>query len=248
MAPGSPWERSSASGHWAVERLYFRCQFHRLTPGRTTMPRKAKATEPEAKPVEAAPEAPRGAKTAAVKEAVKAHRKKSPKEIAELLKAQGVEVTPAYVSNIKFQLGIKASGRRRPLHRLPKPPPRLPCPRTRCRWACCRRRRSWRRSSATSRKPRRRWTRWRRFSTETAMADQPVQAIGCERGWLAVSSALDNQLDVPAASNSSTEARQESLLIRRTQIGRRRPVSPQARIRLSASPQDERCCDSCPAS
>jgi hypothetical protein len=76
------------------------------------MPRKAKAAEPEAKPTEATPteatpEAPRGAKTAVVKEAVKAHRRKSPKEIAELLKAQGVEVTAAYVSNIKFQLGIK---------------------------------------------------------------------------------------------------------------------------------------------
>ena len=71
------------------------------------MPRKSKADIPETTAPEATPEAPRGAKTAVVKEAVKAHRKKSPKEIAELLKAQGVEVTAAYVSNIKFQLGIK---------------------------------------------------------------------------------------------------------------------------------------------
>ena len=88
------------------------------------MPRKAKAAEPEAKPTEATPaeatpEAPRGAKTAVVKEAVKAHRRKSPKEIAELLKAQGVEVTAAYVSNIKFQLGIK--GKRKAKAAAPAP-------------------------------------------------------------------------------------------------------------------------------
>jgi arginine repressor len=72
------------------------------------VPRKAKVETPapEVKSVEAAPEAPRGARTAAVKEAVKANRKKSPKEISELLKEQGWDVTGAYVSNIKFQLGI----------------------------------------------------------------------------------------------------------------------------------------------
>jgi len=65
------------------------------------MPRKPKATEPEAKPVEAAPEAPRGAKTAAIKAALKANPTKGPKEIAELLKEQGFETTANYVGGVK---------------------------------------------------------------------------------------------------------------------------------------------------
>ena len=68
------------------------------------MPRKAKATEPESKPVEAAPAAARGAKTAAVKDALKANPKKGPKEIADLLQAQGLDVTPGYVSTIKTNM------------------------------------------------------------------------------------------------------------------------------------------------
>ncbi len=68
------------------------------------MPRKPKATEPEAvetKPVDAAPEAPRGSKTAAIKAALKANPTKGPTEIAELLKADGWDVKPQNVSVVK---------------------------------------------------------------------------------------------------------------------------------------------------
>ena len=53
------------------------------------MPRKPKTTEPEAMPVKAAPEAPRGTKTAAIEAALKANPTKGPTEIAKLLKAEG---------------------------------------------------------------------------------------------------------------------------------------------------------------
>ena len=65
------------------------------------MPRKPKATKPEAKPAEAAPEAARGTKTAAIKAALKANPKKGPKEIAELLNAEGWDVKAQTVSVVK---------------------------------------------------------------------------------------------------------------------------------------------------
>jgi len=58
--------------------------------------KKAKKTKPEAEvteaettPVEVAPVAPRGSKTAAVKAALKVHSHQRPQEIAELLQADG---------------------------------------------------------------------------------------------------------------------------------------------------------------
>jgi len=74
------------------------------------MPRKPKATEPEAvetKPVEAAPEAPRGSKTAAIKAALKANRDKLPKEIAELMNAEGWDVTAQRISVVKSAMKAK---------------------------------------------------------------------------------------------------------------------------------------------
>ena len=78
------------------------------------MPRKSKAkTETEA-PEDRAVETPaaeakpaRGAKTAAVKAALKAHKNKSPKEIAELLTASGLTTTAGQVSNVKSLLASK---------------------------------------------------------------------------------------------------------------------------------------------
>ena len=128
------------------------------------MPKKAEATEPEAKPVEAASEAekeqPRGAKTAAIKAALKSHKNASPKEIAELLTAQGIETTAAQVSNVKFLLSRKKKAKSAP-HPPPNPPPLPPSPKMPCRSACCKKRRNWRRNSAASRKPRRRLMRGR---------------------------------------------------------------------------------------
>jgi hypothetical protein len=70
------------------------------------MPKKAKTTKPEAKaaetkPAEAAAETPRGTKTAAIKAALKANPKKQPKEIAELLQAEGWNVKPQHISVVK---------------------------------------------------------------------------------------------------------------------------------------------------
>jgi len=74
------------------------------------MPRKPKATEPEAvetKPVEAASEAPRGSKTAAIKAALKANRDKLPKELAELMNAEGWDVTAQRISVVKSAMKAK---------------------------------------------------------------------------------------------------------------------------------------------
>jgi hypothetical protein len=71
------------------------------------MPRKPKTTEPEAKPVEAAPEAAPVNKTAAIKAALKANAKSTPKEISEMLQAQGLDVSPGYVSTIKTNMKAK---------------------------------------------------------------------------------------------------------------------------------------------
>jgi hypothetical protein len=73
------------------------------------MARKPKAIEPEAvgtKPLAAAPEAARGSKTAAIKAALKANPKKLPKEIAELMNAEGWDVNAQRISVVKS--GMKA--------------------------------------------------------------------------------------------------------------------------------------------
>ena len=86
---------------------YTLCVNFLTTLARPTMPRKPKTTEPEAKLVEAAPEAPRGAKTAAIKAALKANPTKTMKEIAELLKEQGFETTANYIGGVKSAMKAK---------------------------------------------------------------------------------------------------------------------------------------------
>jgi hypothetical protein len=89
------------------------------------MPRKAKVTEPkvtepevteanavEAAPVEAKPA--RGEKTKAIKAALKAHKDKLPKEIAELLTASGMPTTAGQVSNVKSILAAKKKAKAAP--------------------------------------------------------------------------------------------------------------------------------------
>ena len=81
------------------------------------MPRKAKTTEPETKTVETSSveaKPARGAKTAAVKAALKTHKNKSPKEIAELLTASGMPTTAGQVSNIKSLLASKRKAKAEP--------------------------------------------------------------------------------------------------------------------------------------
>lgn len=79
------------------------------------MLRKAK-TESEAKPVEAAPQAKpaRGAKTAAIKTALKAHKNKSPKEVAEIVTASGIPTTAGQVSNVKSLIASKRKAKAAP--------------------------------------------------------------------------------------------------------------------------------------
>ena len=91
------------------------------------MPKKSKTTKPEAEvtetievattPVETKPV--RGEKTKAIKAALKTHKDKSPKEIAELLTASGLTTTAGQVSNIKSLLSAKKR-RRKPPHPPPK--------------------------------------------------------------------------------------------------------------------------------
>lgn len=71
------------------------------------MPRKPKTTEFDANPAEAATEMPRGTKTAAIKAALKAHPKKQPKEIAELLQAEGWDVKAQSISVVKSAMKAK---------------------------------------------------------------------------------------------------------------------------------------------
>lgn len=51
-------------------------------------------------------------KTKAVKDYLKQHRGALPMAVSEALKAQGIDVAPKYVSNIKFQMGIKKRGKK----------------------------------------------------------------------------------------------------------------------------------------
>ena len=82
------------------------------------MPRKAtaktEATEPEVQTAEATPEAPRGSKTAAVKAALKVHPRKGPKEIAELLQADGWDVKAQLVSVVKSAQKAKKKAKAAP--------------------------------------------------------------------------------------------------------------------------------------
>ncbi|MCY2986993.1 MAG: hypothetical protein NTY19_03885, partial [Planctomycetota bacterium] len=71
------------------------------------MPRKAKATESEAAPVEATPELPRGAKAQAIRDALQANPGKEPREIVAELKEQGIEVTNTAVSMAIFNMKDK---------------------------------------------------------------------------------------------------------------------------------------------
>jgi hypothetical protein len=64
------------------------------------MPRKSKTT------VTSAAE-PKGSNSDAVRAALEAHPDKMPKEIAEILQAQGLAVTPQLVSTTKFNLKSK---------------------------------------------------------------------------------------------------------------------------------------------
>ena len=75
------------------------------------MPR---AKKPVVEPV--APEAgsqPEVSKSKAVRDYLKQNRGALPVAVSEALKAQGVDVTPNQVSNIKYQMGLKKKGRRK---------------------------------------------------------------------------------------------------------------------------------------
>jgi hypothetical protein len=50
---------------------------------------------------------PEVSRSQAVRDCLKQHRGALPVAVSEALKAQGVDVDPKYVSNIKFQMGLK---------------------------------------------------------------------------------------------------------------------------------------------
>lgn len=88
------------------------------------MPRKAKmpqsdvaSPETDAGVIETPPaelKPVRGVKTAAIKRALRKHKDKSPKEIAELLTASGLPTTAGQVSNIKSLLASKRKAKAAP--------------------------------------------------------------------------------------------------------------------------------------
>ena len=85
------------------------------------MPRKARATESEATPVEVETKTAevevklaRGEKTKAIKKALKANKDKTPKEIAELVTASGIPTTAGQVSNVKSILASKKKAKAAP--------------------------------------------------------------------------------------------------------------------------------------
>lgn len=51
-------------------------------------------------------------KSQAIREALRAHRGKTPTQIADILKEQGVHVTSAYVSNVKFHTAHRGKRRK----------------------------------------------------------------------------------------------------------------------------------------
>ena len=55
---------------------------------------------------------PEVSKSQAVRNYLKEHRRALPVAVSVALKAQGVDVDPKYVSNIKFQMGIKKRRRK----------------------------------------------------------------------------------------------------------------------------------------
>lgn len=76
------------------------------------MPRKPKTNDAEAKPVEATPAAAGMTKTAAIRAALVAHPGKQPKEIAELLKAEGWDVKAQRISIVKSMMKSKKKAKK----------------------------------------------------------------------------------------------------------------------------------------
>ena len=75
------------------------------------MPRAKKTVVEKAEPQTG--EQPQVSKSQAVRDYLKQNRGALPVAVSEALKAQGVDVTPNQVSNIKYQMGLKKKGRRK---------------------------------------------------------------------------------------------------------------------------------------
>ena len=86
-------------------------------------PQSAERRVPEPIP---APEAARGAKTAAIRAALKANPTKSYKEIAELLKEQGFETTANYVGGVKSAMKAKKKAKKAAAAPAPEAGPVVP--------------------------------------------------------------------------------------------------------------------------
>lgn len=73
-------------------------------------------------PKKSTTDAPRGAKTAAIKDALRANPTMTAKEIAELMKEQGFETTANYVGTLKAKMGGKKKRRKKAVAAAPAAP------------------------------------------------------------------------------------------------------------------------------
>jgi arginine repressor len=79
---------------------------------KTPAAKEAAKAEPHPAAAEPVAEAAKPSKTQAVKDYLAAHPKAGPTEISTELMAQGIDVSTNYVSNIKFQMGLKKNRRK----------------------------------------------------------------------------------------------------------------------------------------
>ncbi len=78
------------------------------------MPRRPKTSNPVATSAAAESAKPQGSKTAAIRAALDAHPDKMPKELAEVMKAEGWNISPQSISVVKSKLKAKPKRKARP--------------------------------------------------------------------------------------------------------------------------------------
>ncbi len=78
------------------------------------MPRRPKTSNPVATSAAAESAKPQGSKTAAIRAALDAHPDKMPKELAEVMKAEGWDILPQSISVVKSKLKAKPKRKARP--------------------------------------------------------------------------------------------------------------------------------------
>jgi len=115
-------------GFFAIERPKSACGLLLVGVARNTLNRRGLKSNTPARKVRTMPRVkkpvvqtvqseagsqPAVSKSQAVRDYLKQHRGALPVAVSEALKAQGIDVTPNQVSNIKYQMGLKKKGRRK---------------------------------------------------------------------------------------------------------------------------------------